>query len=108
MKRVYVAGPYSRGDIVLNIREALFHADWLMAAGYIPFVPHLTGFWHLCFPRAYESWLAYDMEWLRVCDALLRMSGESPGADREVAEAQRLGIPVFYSVPELIGGLSKD
>ena len=106
MTRVYVAGPYSGGDTLANIARAVFHADWLLSLGYIPFVPHLTGFWHFYHPRKYEEWLAYDMAWLRMCDALLRIPGESPGADREVALAESLGIPVFYSVPELITGLA--
>ena len=91
----------------MNIRKAIFEADWLLAAGFAPFVPHLTGFWDFASPKKYETWLAYDMEWLRACDALLRMIGESPGADREVELAESLGIPVFYSVPELITGLAK-
>ena len=99
--RVYIAGPYSKGDVILNIREAIYAADWLLAGGHVPFVPHLTGFWHAIAPKPYESWLAYDMEWLKVCDAVLRLPGESSGADKEVAEARRLGVPVFESVPEL-------
>jgi hypothetical protein len=105
MKKVYVAGPYSRGDVMVNIRAALFAADWLLALGYAPFVPHLTGFWHFYSPKPYKAWLALDLEWLRACDAVLRLPGESPGADGEVAEAERLGIPVYESVPELAGGL---
>jgi hypothetical protein len=107
MTRVYVAGPYSGGDTVANINRAIFNGDWLLSLGYVPFIPHLTGFWHLIHPHKYEDWLAYDMAWLRMCDAILRLPGESPGADREEQEAMRIGIPVFLSVPELIAGLPK-
>jgi hypothetical protein len=105
MTRVFISGPYTQGYVMENIRRALFYADWLLAAGYVPFVPHLTGFWDLCSPHGYEAWLAYDMAWLQVCNAVLRIEGISPGADKEVAEAERLGIPVFRSVPEIISRL---
>lgn len=35
------------------------------------------------------------------CDALLRIPGESRGADMDVAKAQQLGLPVYFSVAEL-------
>jgi len=37
----------------------------------------------------------------------MRLPGESPGADREVALAAELGIPVFYSVEELVEGMGE-
>src|SRR5437870_10078759 len=40
-----------------------------------------------------------------VCHGLLRLPGKSAGADREVAFAERSGIPVFSSVAELLSGL---
>ena len=100
--RVYVAGPYSKGVVAENVREAIRWADHLLRCGFTPFVPHLTHLWELVSPKPYEEWLAYDFEWLVMCNAVLRLSGESPGADREVAEAERLGIPVFYTVTDLM------
>ena len=99
--KVYVAGPYSEGDTVLNIRAAIAAANELLGLGYTPFVPHLSGFWHLVFPHPYEAWLQLDLEWLAVCDAVLCLPGRSSGADNEVARARRLGIPVFSTVLEL-------
>lgn len=100
-KRVYIAGPYTRPDPCINTHSAIMVAERVWAAGMIPFVPHLTHFWHTVKPHPYQDWLSYDMEWLRVCDAVLRIPGESSGADEEVAEAVRLGIPVFYTFEEL-------
>lgn len=99
--RVYVAGPLTVGDTETNIRTAVLRASELVDKGYYPFVPHLTHFWGLIWPRDYEQWLQYDFEWLSTYHALFRLKGESPGADREEAEARRLGIPVFYSISEL-------
>jgi hypothetical protein len=39
--KVYVSGPYSKGDPVLNVRDAVHAADRLWAAGFAPFVPHV-------------------------------------------------------------------
>ena len=35
----------------------------------------------------YETWMEYDLAWLGACEALLRLPGHSPGADREVRYA---------------------
>ena len=48
------------------------------------------------------EWLAIDLAWVAVCEAVVRLPGESGGADMETAEARRLGIPVFESVAELV------
>ena len=96
--KVYVAGPYTKGDVALNVRRAIEAADCLLKAGHQPFLPHLTHFWHLVCPGPYEQWMALDLAWLSVCHALVRLPGESSGADREVAEAIKLGTPVFSGV----------
>lgn len=55
----------------------------------------------------HADWLKIDFEYIYRCDALLRLPGESVGADAEVAEAMRIGIPVFGSIDDLIAW-SKD
>lgn len=102
-RRVYVAGPYTKPDPCINTRNAILAGDEVWAAGFVPFVPHLTHLWHTVSPKPYADWLAYDLEWLPTCDAVLRLPGESSGADGEVARATELGIPVFHSVAELVG-----
>lgn len=99
--KVYIAGPITKGDVAANVRNAILAADAVRALGHIPFVPHLNHFWHMVAPRSYEDWLKIDMAWLRECDCVLRLPGESNGADLEVAEAVRLSIPVYYSIREL-------
>ena len=42
--RVYIAGAYSKGDVALNVREAIEMADKLVKLGHIPYIPHLPGF----------------------------------------------------------------
>lgn len=101
MKKVYIAGPYTKGDVAMNVRAAIWAGDLLAGAGYAPFIPHLTHFWHLVCPRVWEFWLEQDLAWLEVCDCVLRLPGESAGADLEVKRAEELGIPV-YLTPEQI------
>lgn len=102
MIRVYIAGPYTKGNVNENVREAVLAADELVALGYLPFVPHLYHLWDLMQPHPYEHWMMLDMGWLRTCDVLLRLPGESSGADREVAEMRRLGRPVVHTHSELL------
>lgn len=99
--RVYIAGPYSKGDVAENVRAALDAADEVVARGHIPYVPHLTHFWHILRPRPYRWWMAYDNVWLLCCDALLRLPGDSTGADEEVLVAKEHDIPIFWSVDDL-------
>lgn len=42
--RVYVAGPYTNGDVAVNVRTAYEAADRLADLGFAPFVPHSTHF----------------------------------------------------------------
>jgi hypothetical protein len=96
--KVYVAGPYSVGEALTNVHNAIAVAERLADLGFAPFVPHLNHFWHVISPRTYEFWMGLDLEFLPVCDVLLRLPGESLGADREMERAVMLGIPVFHSV----------
>jgi Domain of unknown function (DUF4406) len=100
--KIYVAGPYTNGDVAVNVRNAFKVANDLADLGFAPFVPHSTHFWHLIFPRPYEFWLDLDNQFLPCCDALIRIPGDSSGADREVALAHKLNLPVFTEIDALI------
>ena len=100
--RVYISGPITLGSMRDNMYRALDAADELLEAGWHPFVPHLDVIWHERHPHEHGKWLAYDMAWLPVCEALIRLPGESVGADLEVTDARRLGIPVYDSVAEFL------
>jgi hypothetical protein len=101
MRKVYIAGPITKGDHMANIRNGIDAANRLRDLGFFPFVPHLSAFWHYVHPRPYEDWMELDFVWLVECDALLRLPGVSEGADREVAFALEHDIPVFIGVEEL-------
>jgi hypothetical protein len=95
---VYLAGPYSIPDPELNVKRIIALADELLDDGVVvPLVPHLTHLWDEISPRPVDDWYAYDLELLARCDALLRIPGESIGADREEQFARYIAIPTFCS-----------
>lgn len=96
--RIYVAGPYTKGDVAQNVRNAIAAGNQLALCGHVPFIPHLTHFWHMLHPRPWQFWMVQDLEWLKQCEALVRLPGESVGADREVETAKALGLRIFHSV----------
>ena len=101
-KYVYIAGPYTHPDPVENTHKVIQVADYLMQFGFSPYVPHMNIIWHLVIPHDPDFWYKYDLEWLKKCDCLLRLSGKSLGADEEVKFAKELGIPVYYTTDELL------
>lgn len=94
---VYVAGPYRKPDPVSNTHNAIFVGQMLRDAyDVVDVVPHLSMFEHLVRPYLDEQyWLDVTLDRMRCCDAVYRLSGYSTGSDAEVAEAERMGIPVF-------------
>ena len=56
-------------------------------------------------PFTYDDWIAMDLELVSRCDAVLRLPGESVGADMETAFACSRSIPVYYSVEQLCKGI---
>lgn len=123
MIRCYIAGPITRGDLCHNINQATDAFIRLARAGIAPLCPHWSVYckpahWVVetpftqrvfceatvdgCPGMTHENWLAIDLAWLQMADCLLRLPGESAGADKEVAHAVVCGLPVFHSVEEVI------
>jgi len=107
--KVYVAGPLtaeSEAKKLDNTDAAVAAGIAVWGRGHDPFIPHLTTYVERVTrelrigPQTWEQWLQWDLPWLRVCDAVLLL-GRSPGADREVREARKLGLPVFTDVEDL-------
>lgn len=100
--KVYIASPYTIGDVAVNVKAQIDAADQLMNLGFAPFWPLCSHFQHMAHPRPYQDWIEIDLLWVEACDCLLRLPGESKGADGEVAHAIKIGKPVFYSIEEMI------
>lgn len=103
--RVYIAGPYTRFDVAVNVRQAVLAGLEILEAGHVPFIPHLYHFAHFLCPHPYEAWMRLDLHWLAACDCVLRLEGFSPGADRETERAKQLGMPIYYTLPDCLAAL---
>ena len=101
MIKVYIASPYTLGDVAVNVKAQLDMADVLMDKGFAPFAPLYSHFQHMAHPRPYQDWIKIDLVWVEVCDCVLRLPGESSGADGEIKYAEELGIKTYYSLEEL-------
>lgn len=99
---VYIAGPYTSGDVAENVKNAMDAASQLIDAGISPYVPHLSHFLHMNEPKEYEVWMRIGLEFLEICDVVLLLPGKSPGAERETTRAAELKIPVFTNISDLI------
>lgn len=106
--KTYIAGPYSIGDVQANVDRAIDVADQLAELGFAPYVPHLMHYWHLRHSHGWDFWIAIDTEFLRTCDALLRLPGESKGVMFEAGFATACGIPIFHTIQEVCEWRDRD
>lgn len=126
-KRIYIAGPISKGNLADNVNQATAAFVALAKLGYAPMCPHWSvyakdcgaGLFHEDEGTNWESychvvgdaaghpdmthadWLGIDLPWVEVSHAVLRLPGESTGADIEVEHAKTNGLPVFRSIEEI-------
>ena len=94
-KLIYVCSPY-RGDIRINTRNARRYCRLVMEQGGIPFAPHLLFPQFLDEENAAErrQGLRMGMEMLKLCGELWAFGEPTEGMRMEIAQAERLGIPV--------------
>ena len=106
-KIVYISCPYTKGDVAVNVRNSIFAQDEVIEAGHLPFNPLMSHFHHMLVPHNYEYWMDIDLEWVKKSDIVIRLPGESSGADRECALAKELGIQVLeLEIEEIYEALS--
>jgi hypothetical protein len=100
--KVYISGPLtSSGDPAANLQVAIAAHRELMQAGFSPLCPHLTLHVDPNAELPHDDWMQVDIPWVLESDCLLRLPGESRGADIEVRVATEAKIPVYYSIEEL-------
>lgn len=102
---VYISGPLrgAPGDLPeVNVKRAMSLAAQVIQEGFVPFIPHLAWYVNGFHPMEDTDWLNfYSLPWLERCDCILRFGGPSRGADIEIKVADKLGKPVFMSIPEM-------
>lgn len=112
---ILIAGPYRSGTgddptrMAANLKR-LEAASWpIFAKGHVPMIGEWVALpvWHMAGGSEVGDEL-YDQilhptagRLLEHCDAVLRLPGESKGADSDVAIARRRGIPVYHSLDEI-------
>jgi hypothetical protein len=106
MKIVYICGPFrapTTWEVEKNVRNAEEKALEVAQAGYMPLCPHTN-------TRYFDGllndkfWLDGTLELLRRCDAVVLVRGwkDSHGARAEMEEAQRLSIPIYEYIADLL------
>jgi hypothetical protein len=114
---ILIAGPYksgTNGDEALMRRnlQRLQEAAWpIFAAGHVPMIgewvalPVLESAGGFGPNDALAEQVMYPtaQRLLQHCDAVLRLPGESAGADQDVAIARQRGIPVYTSLDQIPG-----
>ena len=114
---ILIAGPYRSGtgddpDLLRRNLSRLEQVAWpIFKAGHLPMIgewvalPVLesAGVEDLSDPIAGQVMYPTAERLLQRCDAVLRLAGESRGADQDVAIARDRGIPVYYSLDEIPG-----
>ena len=112
---ILIAGPYRSGTnndpklIQRNMDKLESYALPIFRKGHVPMIGewvanpliHLAGskevgdeiFQEIQYPVAHRL--------LTKCDAVLRIEGESKGADMDVEVAKKLGLKVFYSLDDI-------
>ena len=100
--KVYVSGPMALGDMAENLREAMRCGAALIGEGHAPYIPQLSFFLNVHYPISYERWIKTDLEWVKCCQALIRLPGASSGAEREIEAAHHFSIPVFYGLEHFL------
>jgi hypothetical protein len=92
---VYLACPYTKGNVIENVRRSMRLFEHVANYGLLPFNPLLSHFQNEAYERDYQWWINYDLEILKRCSAIIRLSGESKGADLEVAFATIAEMPIY-------------
>lgn len=101
--RAYISGPITAGDRNHNFAQAAEAHTKLLLAGIAPLNPMLSMALPGAFDIPHHIWIAADLPWVEVAEAVLRLPGESKGADIECQFAEELGIPVFTDIEALVG-----
>jgi hypothetical protein len=114
---ILIAGPYRSGtddrpDLLAANLRALEEAAWpIFRAGHVPMIgewvalPVMRGAGSTAVGDPVSERVLYPTaeRLLQHCDAVLRLPGNSTGADQDVRIARERGLPVFERVEDIPG-----
>jgi hypothetical protein len=114
---ILIAGPYRSGTgddprlMEQNLRHLEQYAWPIFRAGHVPMIGEWVALPVLrsagadgpLSPLAASVMYPTAQRLLQHCDAVLRVEGESTGADQDVALARDRGLPVYHRVEEIPG-----
>jgi len=119
---ILIAGPYRSGTnddpelLAANLRS-LEDAAWpIFNAGHLPMIgewvalPVVRGAGGTSIVDPIAEGIMYPTadRLLHHCNAVLRLPGSSKGADQDVVIARERGLPVYFSLEELLEGLAEQ
>lgn len=114
--KIFISGPYCPRDGSLhdaariaqrNVDRAIAIGNALIEKGHFVFIPHLNHYIHIHYSckRDYTAWwYEEDLTFLRDWADALFFIDNSVGTCMELAEAQKLGLQIFYSLGEVPQG----
>ena len=105
--KVYIAGKLDDNAVnyIKNMHNMIKTADQVRRLGYSVFVPCLDFLSGLVAGNYdYQDYFENNLPWLEASDAIFICPGyeTSNGTQAEIAHAERLGIPVYFSIKELV------
>lgn len=107
--RVYVAGKLNDSDAVKYLRNChrmILVAESVRRQGFSVYIPCLDFLMGMVFGDwSYEDYFDNSQPWLEVSDAVVVCPDgweDSDGTKKEIATAERLDIPVFFSTEDLV------
>ena len=106
---IMIAGPYRSGSSdpkvwAENLRRLSRHAWAVFQKGHVPIigVNAALPIIEAAGENAYDTvMMPLSLKLADRCDAVLRIDGDSSGADQEVEPFRRRGLPVFTSLEEI-------
>ena len=101
-KWVYIASPYTSGDVAVNVKNQMDAFIIIRKAGWVPIAPLMCHFIHIHDPQSYDFWFDTAVEWLKKCEYLVRLPGESQGADKETQLAKEMGVFIFDGIGDFL------
>jgi hypothetical protein len=109
---IYIASPYTKGDMILNIRHQINVFDELKREGIVtPISPLIYAFVEITHPDKYENWMNYDLDLIEHCDGVyvtntevgdyIQLAADSKGVKMEIKHALENTIPVWYNKKDM-------